>query len=178
MSNRLGRFIERCRIERRLSRSDLVRELDWSNASKGCHRLTQIERGKCFDPDAVEQIANALDIEPEVVDAILDQDYDDYMREWEAWLDQPIRPFVAMRTAPGKWIEYTIPDANADPAVAEDFARTLAVGHQWIPVVLVLSRRQCVWFKPGLAAPTLRLRRQRRSGHHSRGRYTQREQSR
>jgi hypothetical protein len=82
-----------------------------------------------------------LEVGPEEVRQRVAEDY----RDWLAWANEPIRPYVVVRILACIYQRVELPDEALSPVAAEAFAADLARDREF-KVCLVLSRRVLVWF--------------------------------
>jgi len=101
MNNHLGKYIKHRREELGLGRSDVARLLGYENVSKGSARLHSVEEGRWINRDFLVRLMGVLQIEPKVVDDLIDRDRQEYVANWNRWADQPTPMQAAVRYIPG-----------------------------------------------------------------------------
>jgi hypothetical protein len=115
--------------------------LGYRNLTRGCNRSQQFEAGGKVATDLLARLASALEISPDQVRALAAEDY----REWLAWANEPMRPYVVIRHLACIYQRIELPDDALDPEAAEAFAARLARERNRM-VCLVLNRRLSVGF--------------------------------
>jgi hypothetical protein len=140
MNNHLGKYIKHRREELGLGRSDVARLLGYENVSKGSARLHSVEEGRWINRDFLVRLMGVLQIEPKVVDDLIDRDRQEYVANWNRWADQPTPMHAAVRYIPGFFAGIDLPDDVTTPEQAVAWAvETAKRLHR--KVVLVVSRR-------------------------------------
>lgn len=137
----LSNLFRRRREERGLRPGQLARLLGYRNVSKGANRLQSFEAGGKARPDLLGNLAEALGIGPEEIQRAIAEDD----RDWRAWADEPIRPYVVVRILACVYQQVQLPDDALESEEAEAFAARLARERRmrsW----LVLSRRASIQF--------------------------------
>jgi transcriptional regulator with XRE-family HTH domain len=137
----LGDFFRERRNERGLSLGQLAGIVGYQNVSRGSNRIHKFESGGKVAPDLFARLASALEICPDQVRALAAEDY----REWLAWANEPMRPYVVIRHLACIYQRIELPDDALDPEAAEAFAARLARERNRM-VCLVLNRRLSVGF--------------------------------
>jgi transcriptional regulator with XRE-family HTH domain len=137
----LGDFFSRRRNEKKLSLGQVARLLGYSNLSRGANRIQAFEGGGKAHPDLLGKLAELLEVGP---DEIQQHMYEDY-KDWLAWANEPVRPYVVVRlmACVYQWVQ--LPDDALDPEGAEAFAADVAREGQ-MRAWLILSRRVSVEF--------------------------------
>jgi transcriptional regulator with XRE-family HTH domain len=137
----LGDFFRNRRVARKLALSQIARLLGYKNLSRGCNKIKAFEAGGKAHPDLLGKLAKVLEVGPEEVRQRVAEDY----RDWLAWANEPIRPYVVVRILACIYQRVELPDEALSPVAAEAFAADLARDREF-KVCLVLSRRVSVWF--------------------------------
>jgi transcriptional regulator with XRE-family HTH domain len=137
----LGEYFRERRVERNLTLGQLARLLGYQNLSKGSNRISSFEAGGKVHPDLLGKLAGILEITPDEVRRLATEDY----RDWLAWADVPIRPYLVLRHMACVYQRIELPDDALDSEVAQQFATDLARERKRM-VCLVLSRRLSIGF--------------------------------
>lgn len=140
MSNHLGQYIKARREQLRLRRSDVARLLGYENVSKGSARLHSVEEGRWASRDFLVRLMGILQIEPQVVQDLIDRDRQEYVAEWNRWADQPVPMHAAVRYVPGFFAGIDLPGDVTTPEQAVAWAVETAKRLNK-KVILVVSRR-------------------------------------
>ena len=119
----------------------LARLLGYRNVSKGANRIQSFETGGKARPDLLGKLTEALGIGPEEIQRAVAEDY----RDWLAWADEPIRPYVVVRILACVYQQVQLPDDALESETAEAFAARLARERR-MRTWLVLSRRASIQF--------------------------------
>jgi transcriptional regulator with XRE-family HTH domain len=137
----LGSLFRQRRDERGLTTAQLARLLGYRNVTKGCNRIGRFEDGGKVAPDLLAGLSEALEVTPDEIRRSLDGDY----KEWLAWADEPVRPYVVLRYMACVYSRVELPDDALSPEAAEVFASQLARERK-LMVCLVVSRRLSIRF--------------------------------
>ena len=134
-------LFRRRRVDRGLTTGQLARLLGYSNVNKGSNRITRFEGGGKVAPDLMVRLASALEVTPDEIRLAIGEDY----RDWLAWANQPIRPYLVLRYLACVYQRIELPDDALEPDAAEQFASDLARERKF-KVCLVLTRRLSLWY--------------------------------
>lgn len=140
MNNHLGKYIKDRREQLGLRRSEVARLLGYENVSKGSSRLHSVEEGRWVSRDFLLRLMGILNIEPHVVQNLINRDRQEYVEQWNRWADQPVPMHAAVRYVPGFFAGIAIPDTVTTPEQALAWAVETAKQKQK-KVVLVITRR-------------------------------------
>jgi transcriptional regulator with XRE-family HTH domain len=140
VSNHLGEYIRARREELGLRRSEVARQLGYENVNKGSARLHSVEEGRWVNRDFLVRLIGVLNIEPQVIQDLIDRDRQAYMAAWEAWADQPTPITAAIRLIPGFIASIDLPENVTTPDQALAWAVETAIRRR-MKVFVVVSRR-------------------------------------
>jgi transcriptional regulator with XRE-family HTH domain len=140
MSNHLGEYIKAQREELGLGRSEVARLLGYENVNKGSRRLHSVEEGRWISRDFLLRLMGVLQIEPRVVQELIDRDRQEHVAAWEKWADEPVPMSVSVRYIPGFFGGINLPDDVMTPEQAVAFGVETAQRLRK-KVVVVVSRR-------------------------------------
>jgi hypothetical protein len=140
MSNHLGEYIRHRREQLGLRRSEVAWLLGYENVSKGSARLHSLEEGRWVSRDFLVRLMGILQIEPQVVQDLIDRDQQEYIAAWEKWADEPVPMHAAVRYIPGFFAGIDMPGDVRTPEQALAWAVETARQKQK-KVILVVSRR-------------------------------------
>ena len=140
MSNHLGDYLRGKREGLGLRRSEVALLLGYENLNKGSRRVHSVEEGRWISRDFLLRLMDLLQIEPQVVQDLIDRDCQEYVAAWNRWADQPTPMHAAVRYIPGFFAGIELPDDVTTPERAVAWAvETAKRLHR--KVVLVVSRR-------------------------------------
>ena len=137
----LGDAFKARRLDRKLTTGQLARLAGYSNLGRGANRIHGFEAGGKIARDLLGKLAAILEINPEDVRHYAAEDY----KEWLAWANEPIRPYLVLRLMAAIYQPLELPDDALTPEAAEAYAARLARERKMM-VCLVLSRRLSVYF--------------------------------
>ena len=137
----LGNYFRRLRAERGLGLGDLARRLGYRNVTKGSNRIRAFEGGGKVHPALLGNLADVLGIGPDEIRRLVAEDY----KDWLAWADEPIRPYVVVRLLACVYQRVQLPDDALTGGAAEAFAADIA-REKKMRAWLVLSRRVSIYF--------------------------------
>jgi hypothetical protein len=133
------------RRERDLSFGDLARQVGYKNISKGGSRISTFERTGHIDDGLLSKLAAILDVDQATIDRLIALDRQEYLQEWEKWVNEPVPMIVVLRLMAAIYNQIPVPNDIKDPEEAESWAAALARRHHR-KACLVVSRRLTVWF--------------------------------
>lgn len=151
MATRLSQHFKQCRLAKGLRVSELARRCGYRNLSKGSRRINDFEASGGIDERLFVKLANILEIDEETIAWLAEQDQAEFLRNWNEWADQPIRPHVIVRAIPGFMVSPKIPPGVTTQEEMEAFASRIAEQHKK-KVWLVMSRRVSIYFNESAAA--------------------------
>ena len=142
----LGTFLRNERVQRGLSLGQLAKLAGYKNISKGMRRLTHLESEGAFKEkdDLLVRVVEALGVELPVAQHLLEQDQQEHMRAWEAWVSEPVPMQLIVRHMAAVYGPVKMPEDITSSELAEGWACEYAKKHRH-RVCLVLSRRLSVW---------------------------------
>ena len=129
------------RVERRLTTGQLARLLGYCNVTKASNRIQRFEAGGKVSPDLLARLSSALEVNSEEIRKSLSEDY----RDWLAWANEPIRPYVVLRYLACVYQRIELPDDVLEAEAAESFASNLS-REKKLKTCLVLTRRLSCWY--------------------------------
>ena len=145
MRSRLANHFRSVRKERDLSLSQVTRMLGYKNVTKGCNKIQKFEERGEIHAQLLQTLADALGIDAATIDALIEQDRQEFCRVWNEWADQPISPRLVVRLLPAVYKSEPLPGSITTLEQAEVFAAETA--RRWNKrACLTWSRRLSVWF--------------------------------
>jgi transcriptional regulator with XRE-family HTH domain len=144
MQNNLGRYFHAQRIDRGLTIGQLARMVGYRNVSKGANRIACLERGGSVDEGLLVNLADALGIDLPTVKELIEQDRQEYLRDWEKWVNEPVPMQLIVRYMAAFYGNKALPEDVKTPEDAEKYARDYAKNHG-LRVCLAVSRRLSIW---------------------------------
>jgi transcriptional regulator with XRE-family HTH domain len=142
--NNLGDFLRVERFKQGLSLGELARLVGYRNINKGIRRITALERTGMTKPDLLVNVAEALNLDWEMVLDMAEGDRQERLREWESWANKPQPMCMVVRMMAAVYARKALPEGITTPEQAEAWACEFAREHRW-RVCLVVSRRLSVW---------------------------------
>lgn len=141
MATHLSDHFRQRRLELGLSLGQLAAQCGYRNLSKGANRIASFEQTGNAHPDLLRKLSAALEIDPETVRHLNVEDY----REWEQWVDAPVKPRLVVRIYACFYNPWPVPDRIKTQHEAEEYAAEIARTHGK-KVALVWSRRLTIYF--------------------------------
>ncbi len=140
MSNHLGEYLKARREKLGLGRSEVVRRLGYTNLNRGSRRLCNVEEGHWINLDFLRRLMNVLQVEPQIVQELIERDRQEYVDAWNKWADEPIPMQAVVRCIPGFMASTKMPDDVTTPEQAVAWAvETAKRVHK--KIIVVASRR-------------------------------------
>jgi len=72
-------------------------------------RVIDLEREGIVHPEVLEKIADALNLDRDHINALINKDRQDQEEKFEEWLSEPIRPYYILRIIPTIYQSCDIP---------------------------------------------------------------------
>jgi transcriptional regulator with XRE-family HTH domain len=144
MTTNLGRYFRAQRIDRGLSLGQIARMVGYRNVSKGANRIARFERDGIVNELLLIHLAEALEIDLPTVEDLMEQDRQEYLRAWEAWVNQPVPMCLVVKYLPAVYGSKELPEGVKTPEDAEKYACDYARRNRR-QVCLAVSRRLSVW---------------------------------
>ncbi len=141
MATHLARHVRQRRLEQQLNLGQLSKACGYINVSKGINRLKAFEQTGKIHRDLLDKLATALGIDDQTIKRLHDEDF----REWEKWVDEPIKPYLVVRYVACMYAPWELPTDVRTQADAEKHASDTARKYR-LQVALVWSRRLTVFF--------------------------------
>lgn len=138
--NHLGEYIRSRRENLGLRRSAVAKLLGYENVSKGSRRVHDLEQGQATNRDFLLRLIAVLQIEPQVVQELINRDRHDYVEAWNRWADQPTPMHAAIRLIPGFIVGIDLPKGITSPEQAVAWAVETAIRRR-MKTFIVVSRR-------------------------------------
>jgi len=142
--SQLGDFIRGERLRRGLTLGRLARMVGYRNLAKGARRIACLEQIGTATPDLLVNVVEALSLDWRTVERSAEEDRQERLRAWEAWVCQPTPMHLVVRLMAAVYARTALPPEVRTQEQAEAWACTFARSHQ-CRVCLVLSRRWSVW---------------------------------
>jgi transcriptional regulator with XRE-family HTH domain len=140
----LGTYFRDQRTSQGLTLGQVARMVSYSNVSKGSNKIVHFEREGDITEELLARLAEALHIDLPAVDRLIEQDRQEYLRAWEAWVSQPAPMELVVKIIPAVYATMPLPETVTTPEQGEAFACEYAKEHRR-QVCLAVSRRLSVW---------------------------------
>lgn len=141
----LAEHFRRKREKLGIARGELARRLGYRNIAKGARRIHLFETEGEIPKELLWQLAGVLEVDQATVERLARQDDERFLREWSAWANEPIEPYLVVRVIPAIYTHLALPPHVASVEAAENFAAEVARERRK-QCCLVLSRRLSVYF--------------------------------
>jgi len=142
--SKLGEFLRAERLKKSLSLGQLASLVGYRNIAKGARRLTSLEQSGTGKSDLLVNIASALNLDWMTVESLAEEDRQQRLCEWEAWVNEPVPMELIVRVMAAVYARHSLPAEVTTPEQAEAWACEFA-RDQRRQVCLILSRRHSVW---------------------------------
>jgi hypothetical protein len=141
MATNLAHYIKQERVNRGLNYAELSRKMGYKNINRGMRRIIDLERENEAHPEVLEKIIVALELGREYIDQLIHQDKDYQQREFEKWVNTPIKWHLIIRWMPAVYSEREIPGYIKTEEEAIEYA--VGVAKEYCSIVwLVLSKKE------------------------------------
>src|ERR1051325_3059111 len=142
--NHLGSYFHDQRIHQHLSLGQVARLMGSQNVSKAANKICRFEREGNITDDFLATLADALGIDYPTVERLIEQDRQEHLRAWEAWVSEPVPMQLIAKLIPAVYARVPLPAEITTPEQAEAFACAYAMKHKR-QVCLPVSRRLSIW---------------------------------
>jgi transcriptional regulator with XRE-family HTH domain len=132
------------RIDRGLTLGQIARMVGYRNVSKGANRIARFERDGAISELLLARLAEALEIDLPTVEDLMEQDRQEYLRAWGAWVNEPVPMCLVVKYLPAVYGSKELPEGVKTPEEAEKYACEYARRNRR-QVCLAVSRRLSVW---------------------------------
>lgn len=132
---------EKRRREKGISLGVLARRCGYQNTSRGSNRVKNFFETGRIHQELFGKLAEALGIDQDEIERLREGDH----REFERWLDIPIRPYLVVRIMAAVYCPKAIPDEVVTEDELKRYAARVAVDKR-MRVALVVSRRLTIYF--------------------------------
>ena len=120
MTTKLANYIKQERIKQKLNYAEVSRKMGYKNLNKGMRRIIDLEREGKFHPEVLDRIIDALNLDKEYIDQLIEEDFEQQKREFEEWVNEPVNMTYTIRIMPTIYLTYDLPTNinTEDEAVA------------------------------------------------------------
>lgn len=140
MATHLARHVRQRRLEQQLNLGQLSKACGYINVSKGINRLKAFEQTGKIHRDLLDKLATALGIDDQTIKRLHDEDF----REWEKWVDEPIKPYLVVRYVACMYAPWELPTDVRTQADAEKHASDTARKYRLqVALVSVVLKMAC-----------------------------------
>jgi hypothetical protein len=146
MESKLSEHFYKARLNKGLTLGQVTRLVGYRNVSKGANRINAFERGGSIHRDLRTKLADVLGIDHLTVERLMDEDRRQFFATWNAWANEPIRPYLIIRLMPAVYCAQDLPAEIESAEAAEEYAVNVARSRH-LRCCLVLSRRISVWIE-------------------------------
>jgi len=147
MTTNLSAYIKKERIKQGLNYAEVSKKMGYKNINKGMRRVIDLEREGVVNPEVLDRIVDALELDQVYVDQLIQEDKEQEKREFEEWVNTPIDWHLIIRWMPAVYGERAIPGYLKTEDEAIDYAREVAREYKSM-VWLVLSRKENIHIYP------------------------------
>jgi len=147
MTTKLAGYIKQERVKRGLNYAQVSRKMGYSNNNKGMRRIIDLEREGVVHPEVLEKIIDALKLDRDYINQLIQEDKEQQRREFEEWVNTPIDWHLIIRWMPAVYGERAIPGYVKTEDEAIEYAREVAREYKSM-VWLILSRKENIHIYP------------------------------
>jgi hypothetical protein len=141
MATNLAHYIKQERVNRGLNYAELSRKMGYKNINRGMRRIIDLERENEAHPEVLEKVVDALKLDKIHIDQLIQQNKEHQQREFEKWVNTPIKWHLIIRWMPAVYCEREMPGYIKTEEEAIEYA--LSVAKEYCSMVwLVLSRKE------------------------------------
>ena len=144
MESQLAKHFRTTRLAKGINLGQLARLAGYRNVSKGANRINKFEGGGDIHAELLHKLADVLSIDRQTVDRLVEEDRRQFFEEWNAWANEPIRPYLVIRLMAAIYCPHELPEEIQSVEEAEEYAGAIARERR-MRCCLVLSRRISVW---------------------------------
>ena len=144
MSTHLSSHFEQARIARGLKPGQLAQQIG-KNVSKIGNRIRTFELTGDISKELFEKLVAFFEIDAAIIERLVEQDRREFFREWLAWVNEPITPYLVERLMAAIYRSVPLPPEITTMERAEEWGAAVA-GELKRKCCLVWSRRISIWF--------------------------------
>ncbi len=144
MTTNLSRFIKEEREKQGLNYAEVSKKMGYKNLNKGMRRIIDLEREGVVDPEVLDRIIDALELDQDYIDSLIIKDREKYEEEFEKWLSEPIEPYHTLRIMPSIYLSCNLPSNLTTEKEATEYVARIAKEKQ-VKAWVNLSRRENIY---------------------------------
>lgn len=144
MESNLAGYIKTARIEQKISYSQLALKMGYKNITKGMNKIISLEREGIVYPEILKKLIRALKLNQERVNKLIIKDRLEYEKEFEQWVNEPVKISYTIRAMPAVYLSYDLPDKITSEEQAIQFVVEIAKKKR-LKAWLNLSRKEKVY---------------------------------
>jgi len=144
MTTKLAGYIKKERLKQGLNYAEVSQMMGYKNLNKGMRRIIDLVREGVVDPEVLDRIIDALDLDQDYIDALVLKDREEYEEKFEKWLSEPIEPYYTLRMMPCIYLSYDLPGNLSTENEAEEYVAKIAKEKQ-VKAWVNLSRREKIY---------------------------------
>ncbi len=141
MSTNLSRFVKGERLKQGLNYAELAGKMNYTNVNRGMRRVIDLEREGIVHSEVLEKISDALNLDRDYINALINKDRQEQEEEFEKYLSEPIQPYFILRIIPAIYQSYDLPGNFSTEEEAAEYVAGIAKEKQK-KALLCLSRRE------------------------------------
>ena len=122
MVTNLASYIKQERIKQGCNYAEVSKKTGYVNINRGMRRIIDLEREGIVHPEVLEKIIDALELDKEYIYQKIQEDKDQHQKEFEEWVNTPIKWYLVIRWIPAVYGEKDIP---GDQPFYRQFAKLL-----------------------------------------------------
>ena len=148
MWHSLGRYVREERVKQGLNSSELAQLMGYKNINRGMRRILDLEREGEVHPEVLKKLIKALNLNQEIVDEHIKKDKEQRDKEFQEWVNTPIKKHLIIRWMPAVYGEREIPEEIQTEEEVIQYACDKAKELKCM-LWLVLSRKENIHISKG-----------------------------
>ena len=144
MTTKLAFYIKQERVRQGLNYAEVFKKIGYKNLNKGMRRIIDLEREGVVHPEVLEKIITALSLDQDYIDILVLKNREDYEKEFESWLSEPIEPYYTLRMMPCIYLSYDLPGNLSTEKEAAEYVAKITKEKQ-VKAWVNLSRREKIY---------------------------------
>jgi hypothetical protein len=145
MATNLSNHFRERRLQLGLRHGEVARLMGYKSLVGACNKIVRFEKTGDIRTAMCRKLAAVLGIDETAIQRLVEEDWREYIAEWTAWANQPVKPEIIFRAIPGVFVRHPLPEHLQTTEEMEQYTQKFAKMSNkktW----LVLSRRLMIYF--------------------------------
>jgi len=109
-----------------LNYAELSRLMGYKNLNRGMRRIINLEREGRVYSEILRKIIYALKLNEDIINELIRKDREAYEKEYERWLNEPVKMTYTIRVMPTIFLSYDLPSNITSKKEAVEYVSAIA----------------------------------------------------